>query len=140
MPLSSKILVIIVLLTCVPAIADDDFKSERCYSSMSRSTAGDDSWFSIEFQATDGRVRRVTIAAIDHSLKFKGTTLEDFKWVADYERLKNLEIDSDSQLWIHFIDGRSKPIGTVEPQCLEDLRAYNTDGLEIVFANQTGGN
>ena len=115
--------------------ADSDFKVEKCYADNSLASGEVHEWFSLIFRSNDGRSRTVDIAKFDQSLRFIGTTLADFKWAADYEDLRNLEVDSDSVLWIHFNEGESKSVGQVGPQCIEDLRSFDTGGLAILFAN-----
>ena len=133
--LGSSLVLVAVISAASTSWADSDFAVERCYADSSSASGEVHEWFSLIFKAKDGRSRTVHIAKYDQSVRFIGTTLADFKWAANYEDLRSLEIDSDSVLWIHFATGESKSVGNVNPQCIEDLRAFDAGALSVQFAN-----
>ena len=116
------------------SLADSEFVSERCYANRSVSSGRIQESFFLRFESKDGRIRTLDISKFDLTLRFRGTSLKDLKWVVDYHDLKLLEVDFDSVLTIHFRDGRSESVGQLAQQCLVDLRSFDAGGLEIEFA------
>jgi len=108
--------VVLLLATYSVTASASDFVQTQCTVDPPG-----DVWLRLE--AADRRIRTLSFSPSAGRVMFKGTTLSDFKWVANYKSFKEFSFlrstakSASGQLVLTSRDGSSKEVGTIELSC-----------------------